>query len=356
MPDFDRSIIIDFQGAKLSSDTGFIVMRELDHRHNAITPISDVLQDVRSISHTKHSPIQMIRQRIYQMTGGYEDCNDADFLRIDPALRLALGKGNKFGAGRSALSRLENDILGNPEGLKALDAAVLRAADALIKKNDKHRFILNVDSTEDPAYGKQEGFVYNCEKEHVTYFIRLPMNETLRKIMEPELTTRPVGRPPKSGVKAQRFGFYYRAGSWKRRRQVVCKVEWHTGELFPRVGFIVTNSTLRAREVVKVYNGRAKVENRIKEAKNTLRWDKTICHRFKANQARLKMGALAYNLLHMVREFHLQGEEVKRSMKWLIRRIIKAAYRISSHGHRWWVHMASSFPLAHHYRAVLGTG
>lgn len=60
--------------------------------------------------------------------------------------------------------------------------------------------------------------------------------------------------------------------------------------------------------------GRANVENRIKEAKNTLRWDKTGCHRFAANQARPKMGALAYNLLHMVREFHLMGEDVKRSI------------------------------------------
>ncbi len=84
--------------------------------------------------------------------------------------------------------------------------------------------------------------------------------------------------------------------------------------------------------------------------------DKTSCHRFEANQARLKMGALAYNLLHMIREFHLQGEDVKRSMEWLIRRIIKAASRISYSGRRWWVHVASSFPLAHHYSAVLGTG
>ena len=194
------------------------------------------------------------------------------------------------------------------------------------------------------------------EKEHVTYFIRLPMNYTLRKIIEPGITTRPVGRPPKSGVKVRHFEFYYRAGSWKKRRRVVCKVEWHNDELFPRVGFIVTNSTLRAWEVVKAYNGRANVENRIKEAKNTLRWDKTSCHRFEADQARLKMGAVAYNLLHMIREFHLQGEDVKRSMEWLIRRIIKTASRISYSGRRWWVHVASSFPLAHHYRAVLGTG
>ena len=137
---------------------------------------------------------------------------------------------------------------------------------------------------------------------------------------------------------------------------MVCKIEWHSGELFPRVGFIVTNSRLTAEEIVKVYNGRAEIENRIKEGKNTLRWDKTSCHRFDANHARLKMGVLAYNLLHMIRIFYLYGEEVRRSMEWLIRRLIKVGAKIAYHGRRWNVHIPSVFPLAHHYRAVLGYG
>ncbi len=70
----------------------------------------------------------------------------------------------------------------------------------------------------------------------------------------------------------------------------------------------MTNSKLSPKEVIKIYNGRANVENRIKEGKNTLRWDKTSCHKFDANQARLKMGLLAYNLLHLVREFYMVGE------------------------------------------------
>jgi len=152
------------------------------------------------------------------------------------------------------------------------------------------------------------------------------------------------------------FDFRYQAKSWNKPRRVVCKVEWHIGELFPRVGYIVTTSTLSSWEVVKTYNGRGEVENRIKEGKNTLRWDKTSCHRFDANHARLKVGVLAYSILHMIREFYLKGEEVKRSIEWLIRRIIKAASRITYHGRRWWVHVASSFPLAHQYREVLGTG
>jgi hypothetical protein len=115
-------------------------------------------------------------------------------------------------------------------------------------------------------------------------------------------------------------------------------------------------SRLSAGKVVKVYNGRGDVENRIKEGENTLRWDKTSCQRFEANQARLKMGVLAYNLLHMIRQFYVWGEEVKRAIDWLIKRLIKVGARVSYHARRWYVHVASAFPLAHHYRAVFAAG
>jgi hypothetical protein len=128
------------------------------------------------------------------------------------------------------------------------------------------------------------------------------------------------------------------------------------GELFPRIGFVVTNSRLPAGKVINVYNGRGDVENRIKEVKNTLRWDKTSCQRFEANQARLKMGVLVYNLLHMIHQFYVWGEEVRRSIDWLIKRLIKVGARVSYHAQGWHVHVASAFPLAHHYRAVLAWG
>jgi len=65
------------------------------------------------------------------------------------------------------------------------------------------------------------------------------------------------------------------------------------------------------------------------------------------------MGVLAYNLLHMIRQFYVWGEEVKRSIDWLIKRLIKVGAKISYHARRWYVHVASAFPLAHHYRVVL---
>jgi hypothetical protein len=85
------------------------------------------------------------------------------------------------------------------------------------------------------------------------------------------LLTRPVGRPPN---KPQVFfaSFSYQAQSWAKPRRVVAKVEWHQGELYPRVGFIVTNLKRPAERVSKFYNGRGTAEQWIREGKNALRW------------------------------------------------------------------------------------
>jgi len=87
--------MIDFQGAEITSDTGFLLLREIDERFGILGPIGSELEDARSWVHSKHSLLQMARQRVYQIAAGYEDCNEADFLRIDPALRLAIGKGDE---------------------------------------------------------------------------------------------------------------------------------------------------------------------------------------------------------------------------------------------------------------------
>jgi hypothetical protein len=206
----------------------------------------------------------------------------------------------------------------------------------------------------DAAFANPETYEY-CEERRITYFIRLPSNANLMRLLGHHLN-RPVGRPPKSGIQVKIVDLHYQAKSWSRPRRIVAKIEWHRGELFPRIGFVVTNSRLPGGKVSKVYNGRGDVENRIKEGKNTLRWDKTSCQRFEANQARLTMGLLAYNLLHMIRQFYVWGEEVKRSIDWLIKRLVKVGARVSYHARRWYVHVASAFPLAHHYRAVLAWG
>jgi hypothetical protein len=166
--------------------------------------------------------------------------------------------------------------------------------------------------------------------------------------------TRPVGMAPKSWIQIRLVDLRYQAKSWDRGRRVVPKIEWHDEELFPRIGFIVTNSKLAAGKVVKVYNGRGDVENRIKEGKNTLRWDKISCHRFAANPDRLLMGVLTCNLLHMVRQFYFVGEEVERSIEWLLMRLIKVGAKVAYHGRRWYVRVVSAFPVGRYYQARCG--
>ena len=92
-PQFDRSIMMDSWGAKIASDTGFFLLREINELFGVLGLIENELEDTRSWIHRKHTLFQMIRQRVYKMVAGYEDCNDADFLRTDPAVRLAIGRG-----------------------------------------------------------------------------------------------------------------------------------------------------------------------------------------------------------------------------------------------------------------------
>ena len=158
---FNPSIGFNFQGAKISSDTGILLLREIDERFGITSALERILQDSRNVSHTQHSYTDLLRQRVYQIAAGYEDCNDANELRKDPALRLALDKNNAYAASQSLLSRFENEILGNRQGLQALDSVLERSIDPLLKREGKARLILDLDSSEDPAHGRQEGVNYN---------------------------------------------------------------------------------------------------------------------------------------------------------------------------------------------------
>ncbi len=93
-------------------------MMEIDQRFNILGGVTSQIDDPRSVRHADHSLLQLLRQRVPQVAAGYEDCNDANHLRVDPALRLALGKVHECGAGQSALCRFENNILATGEGLK----------------------------------------------------------------------------------------------------------------------------------------------------------------------------------------------------------------------------------------------
>ncbi len=112
--------------------------------------------------------------------------------------------------------------------------------------------------------------------------------------------THPVGRPSHQ-PKVFYHSFRYQAGSWEHARRVVVKIAWHAGELFPRVGFVVTNLRWRARRVVRFYNQRGTAEQWIQEGKNAVTWTKLSCRRLRDNAARLQVFDLAYNLANFLR-------------------------------------------------------
>jgi hypothetical protein len=111
---------------------------------------------------------------------------------------------------------------------------------------------------------------------------------------------------------------------------VVAKVEWHQGELYPRVGFIVTNLTRPNKQVVKFYNGCGTAEQWIREGKNALRWTRLSCHAFRHNAVRLQLHALAHNLANFLRTLALpEGEQW--SLTTLREKLVKIGARIVRH-------------------------
>ncbi len=136
----------------------------------------------------------------------------------------------------------------------------------------------------------KEFFSNLLEERGVKYAIRLPANENLERDIE-ELLTRPVGRPSQRPAVDYK-GFLYQAASWSTARRVVAKVEFHAGELFPRVGFIVTNLELPSRAVVRFYNKRGTAEQWVKEGKLAVSWTRLSCHRFRGNEVRLWLSVI----------------------------------------------------------------
>ena len=180
----------------------------------------------------------------------------------------------------------------------------------------------------DAAFAKPEIYEY-LEEKGFLYAIRLPANQVLQEKIE-HLLTRPVGRPPRKPV-VWFADFKYQAASWDRPRRVIAKVEWHRGELFPRVGFIVTNRSARAQGVVHFYNGRGTAEQWIKEGKYALNWTRLSCQRFIPNQVRLALFVLAYNLGNFLRRLVLPRRIKHWSLRTLLSKLIKIGAKVVHH-------------------------
>ena len=181
----------------------------------------------------------------------------------------------------------------------------------------------------DAGFANPEVYEF-LEAEGIKYAIRLPANRILQDRIG-YLLKRPVGRPPNE-VRRFYANFTYRAGSWTKPRRVIAKVEWHPGELYPRVGFIVTNMSRPAARVVAFYNKRGTCEQWIKEGKSAIKWTRLSCRTFAANAVRLQLHALAYNLGNFLRTLATPEPIKDWSLTTLKEKLIKIGAKVVSHG------------------------
>ena len=175
----------------------------------------------------------------------------------------------------------------------------------------------------------QPGVYDYLEGENYQYAIRLPANNVLYQQVQ-LLLTRPVGRPARKPV-VRYHGFTYQAQTWEDPRRVIAKIEWHQGELFPRVNFVVTNLTWSAQRVVRFYNKRGTAEQWIKEGKIALNWTRLSCHDFDDNQVRLQLFVLAYNLGNFLRRLALPRSVKHWTLTTLLVKLIKIGAKVVHH-------------------------
>jgi len=398
---FDKRLRLEFHGAKMTSDAGLLACRELDGALKLTETAPAYLRETREGRNVQHEIVPLLRQSVYSRLAGYEDTNDAARLAGDPAMQAVVGRRalEKQAASTNTLSRFETEVLitgDNQRGLEQLNAAWV---DRAMTQTRCRRVILDMDSSESPVYGEQEGADYNghfqsvcyhplflfnhfgdcegallrsgnvhsadrwqevlapvverylgktvrllfrgdaafakpeiyeyLESHFIGYTIRLPANDILEQGVK-HLLQRPEGELPEQPV-IRYHDFPYQAKSWDHPRRVVAKVEWHRGELFPRVGFIVTNLSAKAKGIVHFYNGRGTAEQWIKEGKYALNWTRLSCHRFVANQVRLQLFVLAYNLGNFLRRLGLPGAIKDWSLRSLQIKLIKMGGRIVRH-------------------------
>jgi hypothetical protein len=400
--DFDRRLMLQFRGSTITSDAGLLAYRELDDALRLTDAAANALADARTGKNGRHRLAGLLRQAVFGRLAGYEDVNDAERLCRDPAMRWVVGDRAISGSAASAsqMGRFETKWLSRLENLGALIDLPGQWNDKVRQRRTPKTIVLDMDSSESPTYGEQEGSAYNghfactcyhplfvfnqfgdvergalrpgnvhsadgwrallepviaryrgivkhlyfrgdaafanpevyefLEAEGASYTIRLPANQVLQDKIR-HLLKRPVGRPPHE-VRRYYASFRYQAQSWNKPRHVVAKVEWYPGELYPSVGFIVTNLARSAEGVVAFYNRRGTCEQYIKEGKNAIKWTRLSCRTFAANAVRLQLHALAYNLGNFMRTLAMPKTVERWSLTSLREKLIKIGAKVVSHG------------------------
>ena len=161
--DFDRRLMLQFRGSVVTSDAGLLAYRELDDALGLTEMAGDVLADARSGKNGRHALAGLFRQSVFGRLAGYEDVNDAERLRHDPAMRWIVGgkAAQRSAASPSQMGRFETQWLAAPENLSALADLSGQWIDLVHGRRPPRGIVLDMDSSVSPTHGEQEMSVWN---------------------------------------------------------------------------------------------------------------------------------------------------------------------------------------------------
>ena len=160
---FDRRLLLQFRGSVITSDGGLLAYRELEDTFGLTDTGAERLADGRTGKNGRHRLAGLLRQSVFGRLAGYEDVNDAERLCRDPAMRWVVGDRaiSGYAASASQMGRFETKWLCRAENLAALADLPGQWIDTVHQRRAPKRIILDMDSSESPTYGEQEGSAYN---------------------------------------------------------------------------------------------------------------------------------------------------------------------------------------------------
>ena len=411
-----QQVTVTFDEGEITSDAGALLLRQLDDQVGLTGALAETLQDWRNPVFIVHSFHEMVRERVFGIAQGYEDCNDAATLRQDLLFQaICRGPDDVPLASQPTLSRFENRAIGG--GLERARFVLLEHFIARYKRRCTRpsRLTLDIDTTDDETHGQQQLAFYSghyrlhcyrhllihdtdgdllfaallpgtgdvrqvalaairevvarlrtafpalvialradngfacpelydyCEDQEIEYFVNAGSYEHLVERLGPQRErAKELFDLLGGAVPVQVFGeFLYQAKTWRQPRRIVGKAAQNLAG--PDERFLVTNSNRSLEEVYGCYCARAQEENWIKDFKSGLKSGRLSCSAFEANELRLLLFAVTYQLLHELRRRARRALRGVR-LETLRLRLLRVAARVKRTARRLWVRVSESYP------------
>lgn len=410
-----KDVELSFDGEEVSTDGGLLLIDKINKDLNITDKLANTIDDTRDQEMIKHTVKDMLKQRIYGLVAGYEDLNDHKHLSKDSLLKLISKKSKNLASTSTLcrLEQMSNptikdqDILvtsfiesyDNPPKSICLDfdptdvilygdqeskhyngyykdycylplivtcedhilTAYLRTSSGdgaknvlgilslLVKRIRKDWPDTEITFRADCGLCRDKTLTW-CEKNNVNYIVGIPGNANLYK--ETEVITDLLQKQYSIYEQDQKVytDFPYQAGSWEKQRRVISKIEQnYRGS---NIRFIVTNKDGSAKDLyTKDYCKRGDMENRIKELQGDLFAGRLSCHKYKSNQFRMLLSAVAYTLV--LRLKLMMKDTVTPYCSTVRLKLIKVATIIRTNTRKVYIQISKNFPYLDLFKKAL---